>query len=110
MAAIDATLDQAFQQWDEQRVKLHSGSVDEKANQLGPWAKLVGQRLQLFTERWRPDRVKVMKKLGNNSNANVEQVRGHFSALAREDFVSDLRSWGVPDRYAVAAGSLVEVK
>src|SRR5579864_6468994 len=102
MAAIDATVDQVFQEWDEQRVKLHSGSVEEKAKQLGPWAKLVGQRLQLFTERWRPDRVKVMKKLGN-SNANAEQVRGQFSALAREDFVADLRSWGVPDRFAHAA-------
>lgn len=109
MAANDATVDQVFQEWDDQRVKLHAGKVEERAAQLGPWAKLVGQRLQLFTERWRPDRVKVMKRLGGN-NANPDQVRGHLTPLAREDFIADLRAWGIPDRYAHSAGSLVEVK
>ena len=110
MAAIDTTVDQVFQDWDDRKVKLHSGNVEERAQQLGPWTKLVGQRLTLFAERWRPDRIKVLKKVGNNSNANHDTVRGHLTPLAREEFVADLRAWGVPDRYAVAAGSLVEVK
>jgi hypothetical protein len=110
MAANDATVDQVFQDWDDQKVKLHAGKVEERAAQLGPWAKLVGQRLQLFAERWRPDHVKVMKRLGSNNNASADQVRGHLTPMAREDFVADLRAWGVPDRFAHAAGSLVEVK
>jgi hypothetical protein len=110
MAAIDATVDQVFQEWDDRKVSLHSGNVEERAHQLGPWAKLIGQRLTLFTERWRPDRFKVLKKLGSSTNASADTVRGHLTPLAREEFVADLRSWGIPDRYAVAAGSLVEVK
>ena len=110
MAAIDETVDQVFQEWDDQKVKLHSGKVEEKAQQLGPWAKLVGQRLTLFVERWRPDRIKVLKKIGNKGNASADTVRGQLTPLAREEFVADLRAWGIPDRYAVAAGSLVEVK
>src|SRR5215472_4661936 len=105
MAAIDATVDQVFQDWDDRKVTLHSGNVEERAGQLGPWTKLVGQRLTLFSERWRPDRIKVLKKVGNNASANADHVRGHLTPLAREEFVADLRSWGVPDRYAVAAGS-----
>ena len=110
MAAIDATVDQVFQEWDDHKVKLHSGNVEERAQQLGPWTKLVGQRLTLFAERWRPDRIKVLKKVGSNQNAHADAVRGHLTPLAREEFVADLRTWGVPDRYAVVAGSLVEVK
>jgi len=110
MAAIDQSLDQVFQDWDDQRVKLHSGPVQEKAQQLGPWAPLVGQRLAIFAERWRPDRIKVAKKLGNKPDSNADAVRGQLTPLAREEFVADLRSWGVPDRYAVQAGSLVEVR
>jgi len=110
MAANDASLDQVFQDWDDKRVKLHSAPIDPKAQQFGPWAALVGQRLQIFAERWRPDRMKVVKKLGTNANASADTVRGQLTPLAREEFVADLRSWGVPDRFAVQAGSLVEVK
>jgi len=53
---------------------------------------------------------KVAKKLGNKPDSNADAVRGQLTPLAREEFVADLRSWGVPDRYAVQAGSLVEVR
>lgn len=110
MAAIDTSLDQVFSDWDEQRIKLRSGNVAEQAAKLGPWAKLIGQRLAIFAERWRPDRMKVMKRVGSNNNATAETVRGTLTPLARDEFIADLRAWGVPDRYAVAAGSLVDVK
>ena len=110
MAAIDTALDQVFSEWDEQRLKLRTGNVEEQAAKLGPWTKLVGQRLTIFAERWRPDRMKVAKKVGNNNSAGPDTVRGTLTPLARAEFVDDLRTWGVPDRYAVTAGSLVEVK
>jgi len=106
MAANDAVLDQVFQEWDDKKIKVQGGDAEKHG--LGPWAKLVGQRLAVFNETWRPDRMKVVKKL--DGNANADAVRARFSAVAREDFVSDLRSWGVPDRQAHSAGSLVEVK
>jgi len=109
MAAIDTSVDQVFQDWDEQRIKLHSTPAEQQAAKLGPWTKLVGQRQQIFVERWRPDRMKVLKKVGNANNANAETVRGHLTPLAREEFVADLRAWGIPDRYAIAAGSLIDV-
>lgn len=110
MAGNDKSLDQVFQDWDDQRVRLHSTPVEQQAAKYGPWAKLIGQRQQLFAERWRPDRMKVVKKLGKQDNASPDSVRGTLTPLAREEFVEDLRTWGVPDRFAVAAGSLVEVK
>ena len=110
MASIDATLDQVFQEWDDQKFKVRNAPPESQGDKLGPWAKLVGQRQQLFAERWRPDRMKVLKKLGKTENATPDAIRGTLTPLAREDFVADLRTWGVPDRYAVAAGSLVEVK
>lgn len=110
MATIDTTLDEVFQQWDDKRIKLQSKAADTMADKLGPWAKLINQRQALFAERWRPDRMKVLKKLGKTDNATVDSVRGTLTPLAREEFVSDLRTFGVPDRQAVAAGALVEVK
>lgn len=110
MATIDATLDQVFQQWDDKQIKLESAPPDSMKDKLGPWAKLIGQRQTLFAERWRPDRMKVLKKLGKTDNASQESVRGTLTSLAREDFVGDLRTFGVPDRQAHAAGALVEVK
>jgi hypothetical protein len=106
MAANDAALEQVFQEWDDKKIKVHNG--DAAQHGLGPWAKLVGQRMGIFTETWRPDRMKVVKKLDANADANA--VRSKLTAVAREDFVSDLRAWGVPDRQAHSAGSLVEVK
>lgn len=108
--AIEATLDQVFQEWDEQKFKLRSTPAEGQGDKFGPWAKLISQRQTLFAERWRPDRMKVLKKLGKNDNATPETVRGTLTPLAREEFVADLRTWGVPDRQAMAAGSLVEVK
>jgi hypothetical protein len=110
MANIDATVDEVFQQWDDNKIKLHKAPLEGQEAKVGPWAKLIGQRQALFAERWRPDRIKVLKKLGGTNNATVESVRGALTPVAREDFVSDLRTFGVPDRYAAAAGSLVEVK
>jgi hypothetical protein len=54
--------------------------------------------------------MKLLKKLGKAEGATVDSVKATLTPLAREDFVHDLRTWGVPDRYAVTAGSLVEVK
>jgi hypothetical protein len=110
MAAIDDSMDKVFQDWDDKRLKLHKGQTEAMGAQLGAWAKLVGQRLDIFAEMWRPDRMKISKKLKNDANANADQVRGQLTPVAREDFVSDLRAWGVPDRHAVQAGNLVEVK
>jgi hypothetical protein len=110
MANIDATVDEVFQQWDDQKLKLQKVPLEGQEGKFGPWVKLIGQRQALFAERWRPDRMKVLKKLGNQNNATVESVRGVLTPVAREDFVADLRTFGVPDRYAAAAGSLVEVK
>lgn len=110
MAAIDTSLDQVFQDWDDSKVKLHTTPVEQQAARLGPWAKLIGQRQQLFAERWRPDRVKVSKRLGKTANPTAETVRGQLTPLAREEFIADLRTWGVPDQFAHAAGSLVEVR
>ena len=108
MAANDATLDQVFQEWDDQRIKLrtHEGAADK----LGPWSTLVNQRMKLFVERWRPDRMKVLKRLGNQASTTADSVRGNLTPLARDEFLSDLKSWGVPDRYANQALSLIEVK
>lgn len=110
MATIDTTLDEVFQQWDDKRIKLQSKPADTMADKLGPWAKLINQRQSLFAERWRPERMKVLKKLGKTDNATADSVRGTLTPLAREEFVADLRTFGVPDRQAVAAGALVEVK
>lgn len=110
MANIDATLDQVFQDWDDKKIKLQKAPIDAKEGKFGPWAKLIGQRQALFAERWRPDRMKVLKKLGKTDNATPESVRGTLTPVAREDFVADLRTFGVPDRFAASAGSLVEVK
>lgn len=110
MATIDTTVDQVFQQWDDKQIKLQSKAAETMADKLGPWAKLIGQRQTLFAERWRPDRMKVLKKLGKTDNATADSIRGTLTPLAREDFVSDLRTFGVPDRQAHAAGALVEVK
>jgi hypothetical protein len=110
MAAIDNSMDQIFQDWDDKKVSLQKAPLEQMAQQLGPWAKLIGQRLDIFAERWRPDRMKISKKLNNNQNASIDQVRGQLTPLAREEFVADLRSWGIPDRHAVQAGNLVEVK
>jgi hypothetical protein len=110
MATIDTTVDQVFQQWDDKQIKLQSKAAETMADKLGPWAKLIGQRQTLFAERWRPDRMKVLKKLGKTDNATADSIRGTLTPLAREDFVSDLRAFGVPDRPAHAAGALVEVK
>lgn len=110
MATNDTTVDQVFQQWDDKQIKLQSTAADSMKEKLGPWAKLISQRQTLFAERWRPDRMKVLKKLGKTDNATAESVRGTLTPLAREDFVADLRTFGVPDRQAVAAGALVEVK
>jgi hypothetical protein len=110
MAAIDTSLDQVFQDWDDKKVKLHKSPTEQMAQQLGPWAKLVGQRLDIFAERWRPDRMKVVKKLVNKPDSSADQVRGQLTPLAREEFIADLRAWGVPDRHAHQAGALVEVK
>ena len=110
MAAIDDSMDKVFQDWDDKRVSLQKTPTEQMAQQLGPWAKLIGQRLDIFAERWRPDRMKISKKLKNDANASVDQVRGQLTPQAREDFIADLRSWGIPDRQAHQAGSLVEVK
>jgi len=110
MAANDASLDQIFQEWDDQRIRLHAAAIDQQAQKLGPYAKLIGQRLHLFAERWRPERMKVMKRLGNQNNASPDTVRGTLTPLARDEFIADLRTWGVPDRYAHAAGSLIQVR
>jgi hypothetical protein len=110
MATIDTTLDQVFQQWDDKQIKLQNKPAESMAEKLGPWAKLIGQRQMLFAERWRPDRMKVLKKLGKTDNATAESIRGTLTPLARDEFVADLRNFGVPDRHAAAAGALVEVK
>ena len=110
MASIDTTLDQVFQDWDDKKVKLHSTAADSQAEKFGPWAKLIAQRQALFAERWRPDRIKVLKKLGKTDGATADSVRGTLTPVAREDFISDLRTFGVPDKYVVPASSLVEVK
>lgn len=110
MAGNDASLDQVFSEWDDQRIKLHSTPVDPQSDKFGPWAKLIGQRMQIFVERWRPDRMKVTKRLGNQNKATPDAVRGTLTPLARDEFIADLRAWGIPDRYAHAAGSLVQVK
>ena len=109
MASIDTSVDQVFQEWDEKRIKIRGGSADQQGDKLGPWAKLIGQRLANFSETWRPDRMHVIKRLGK-ADPTPEAVRTSLTPLARDQFISDLRTWGVPDRYAVAAGSLVEVK
>ncbi|HEY8747103.1 MAG TPA: hypothetical protein VIM11_03960 [Tepidisphaeraceae bacterium] len=110
MAAIDDSMDKVFQDWDDKKVTLHKSPVEQMAQQLGPWAKLVGQRLEIFGERWRPDRMKIAKKLKNDANATADQVRGQLGPVAKEDFISDLRAWGIPDRNAHQAGGLVDVK
>ena len=110
-AAIDTTVDQVFQEWDDHKIRLHSTPAQSQADKYGAWAKLIGQRQTLFAERWRPDRMKVLKKLGGKTeNVGHDQIRGFLTPLAREEFIHDLRTWGVPDRYAVAAGPLIEVK
>jgi hypothetical protein len=110
MAAIDTTLDQVFQEWDDKKFKLQNTPPEQQGNKFGPWAKLIAQRQAIFANAWRPDRMKLIKKLGKTEGATVDSVRATLTPLARTDFVSDLRTWGVPDQYAVAAGSLVEVK
>jgi hypothetical protein len=109
MAAIE-TIDQVIQDWDDSKLKLHTTSAEQQADKFGPWAKLISQRQALFVERWKPERIKVLKKLGKSDNASADAIRGTLTPLAREEFVHDLRTWGVPDKYAVSAGSLVEVK
>ena len=110
MTAIDTTLDQVFQEWDDHKFKLQSTPPEQQGSKYGPWAKLISQRQVLFAERWRPDRMKLLKKLGKTEGATADSVRATLTPLAREDFVHDLRTWGVPDQHAVAAGSLVAVK
>ena len=110
MAAIDNSMDQVFQDWDDKKLTLQKAPVEQMAQQLGHWAKLIGQRLDIFAERWRPDRMKISKKLNNKPDASPDQVRGQLTPLAREEFVADLRAWGSPDRQAHQAGNLVEVK
>jgi hypothetical protein len=110
MAAIDATLDQVFQEWDDKKFKLHSTPPEQQGQKFGAWAKLISQRQATFADSWRPDRMKLLKKLGKTDGATAESVRATLTPLARADFVHDLRTWGVPDQHAVAAGSLVEVK
>jgi hypothetical protein len=109
MAAID-TIDQVIQEWDDSKIKLQNKSAEEQSAKFGPWTKLIAQRQALFAERWKPERIKVLKKLGNTKDASADAVKGTLTPLAREEFVHDLRNYGVPDKYAVPAGSLVEVK
>ena len=85
MANIDATVDEVFQQWDDQKLKLQKVPLEGQEGKFGPWVKLIGQRQALFAERWRPDRMKVLKKLGNQNNATVESVRGVLTPVAEED-------------------------
>lgn len=108
MAGIDQTVDQVFQDWDDQRIKLRNN--EPGAQKLGPFANMINLRMKIFVERWRPDRMRVLKKLGNTNNASADSVRGQLTPLAREEFLSDLKAYGVPDRYAVPASQLLEVK
>ena len=111
MAALDSTVDQVFQDWDEQRIRLQSGAGDkDAAGKLGPFASIINTRMKTFVERWRPDRMKVLKRLGNQNNATVDSVRGSLTPLARDEFLSDLKAYGIPDRYASAAVSMLEVR
>src|SRR5579872_4434316 len=99
MTGIDSSVDQVFQEWDDQRIKLRSAPVEQQADKYGPWAKLIGQRQQLFCERWRPDRMKILKRVGNQNKATPDAIRGALTPLARDEFIADLRTWGVPDKY-----------
>jgi len=108
MTGIDNVVDQVFQEWDEQKIKLNSPAFDQN-DKLGSWAPLIAQRARIFTERWRPDRIRLMKRLGNQTNANPDAVRGQLTPLAREEFLSDLRSYGVPDRYAHAGIAMLDI-
>jgi len=110
MAAIDTTLDQVFQEWDDKKFKLHSTPPESQGAKFGVWGKLIAQRQAIFADVWRPDRMKLLKKMGKTEGATVESVRGTLTPLARADFIHDLRTWGVPDQQANAAGTLVEVK
>ena len=109
MAAID-TIDHVIQEWDDQKIKFHNTPAEQQADKFGPWTKLIAQRQVLFADRWKPERIKVLKKLGKTENASADAVKGTLTPLAREEFVHDLRTWGVPDTYAHKAGNLVEVK
>jgi hypothetical protein len=110
-AAIDNTVDQVFQEWDDHKLRLHSTPAQTQAEKYGAWAKLITQRQTLFVERWRPERMKVLKKLGGKTEGtDTAKIKGTLTPLAREEFIHDLRTWGVPDKYAVAAGPLIEVK
>ena len=108
MAALEQTLDQVFQDWDDKRIKLQTSPPDQ--GKLGPFASIINTRMKNFVERWRPDRMKVMKRLGSGNNATADSVRGQLTPLARDEFLSDLKAWGIPDRYAMVASSLLEVK
>lgn len=107
MAALDSTVDQVFQDWDERRIRLDAGAAD--AGKLGPFASVITTRMKTFVERWRPDRMKVIKRLGNQNNATADSVRGTLTPLARDEFLSDLKAYGIPDRYATVAAGLLEV-
>lgn len=110
MAALDSTVDQVFQDWDEQRIKLSANAEKDAAGKLGPFASIINTRMKMFVERWRPDRMKVVKRVGNSNNATSDSVRGTLTPLARDEFLSDLKAFGIPDRYASVAVSMLEVR
>ena len=107
MTGIDNVVDQVFQEWDEQKIKLNQPTFE--GDKLGAWGPLISQRAKIFIERWRPDRIRLMKRLGNQSNANPDAVRGQLTPMAREELLSDLRSYGVPDRYAHAGIAMLDI-
>ena len=110
MAALDSTVDQVFQDWDEQRIKLSAHAEKDAAGKLGPFTSIINTRMKMFVERWRPDRMKVVKRLGSSNNATADSVRGTLTPLARDEFLSDLKAFGIPDRYATVAVSMLEVR
>jgi hypothetical protein len=111
MAALDSTVDRVFQDWDEQRIKLAAQAADkDAAGKLGPFASIINTRMKTFVERWRPDRMKVLKRLGKQDNATPDSVRGSLTPLARDEFLADLKAYGIPDRYATVAASMLEVR
>jgi hypothetical protein len=110
MAALDSTVDQVFQDWDEQRIKLAAHADKDATGKLGPFGSIINTRMKTFVERWRPDRMKVLKRLGKQDKATPDSVRGLLTPLARDEFLADLKAYGIPDRYANVAVSMLEVR
>ena len=50
MAAIDNSMDRYFRIGTTREVTLQKTPTEQMAQQLGPWAKLIGQRLDIFAD------------------------------------------------------------